>query len=159
MAEGIEEAENNSNSNAGDATSSMIVFSNIGSVKHEFETYQQTVYRSKSSPRCQSPSLPLPSNHNLNDPVNYQHTHHGLQQCQMSDSDRGIQSHPSPQAHPINLKSEVIVFIFCEIGAAANAVARNSNIRLRIDVRIFECMQLSFILAAPQFRRNHEIKS
>lgn len=109
MAEGIEEVESNSNSNGGDATSSMIVYSNIGSVKHEFETYQQTVHHSKISPRCQSPSLPITSNHQIIDSNNYlTYRQSPKQHKQTTDCDQDNQSNSSHQDQPINLKSEVI---------------------------------------------------
>lgn len=130
MAEGIEEAENNSNSGAGDATTSMIsaampceiINPTIGSLKREFDSYHQSLKRSKTS--SPSPTPPLATSilrhHHSPDPINY---HHQQQQQPSSkqrkqfkhyqiDDEQDNQSQSSPQQQPINLKSEVIVFRF-----------------------------------------------
>lgn len=129
MAEGIEEAENNSNSGAGDATTSMIsaampceiINPTIGSLKREFDSYHQSLKRSKTS--SPSPTPPLTTSilrhHHSPDPINYHHQQQQPSSKQRKqfkhyqiDDEQDNQSQSSPQQQPINLKSEVIVFRF-----------------------------------------------
>lgn len=143
MAEGIEEAENNSNSGAGDATTSMIsaampceiMNTTIGSLKREFDSYHQSLKRSKissSSPAPPTPPLIL-RHHPSPDPISYHHQQQQQQQSQQQqhqhenllsskqrkqskhyqiDDEQENQLRSSPQQQPINLKSEVIDFLF-----------------------------------------------